>query len=92
MALVLSLFSDSEMQGVSVAPASCVNPVSSLRSEARSPQPLRAMGCCEGCYLFGLCDSDDCAALGFPIDSPAPSTRFPNLGVYIDYLKKHGWG
>lgn len=92
MAVILSLFSESDMQGVSVAPVSCPSPVSSLRSEAGSPQPRRALGCCKDCPLLGLCDSDDCAALGFPIDSPAPSTRFPNLGVYIDYLKKHGWG
>lgn len=92
MAIVLSLFSDSEMKGMVSVPTSVSLSVSSLRSDACSPQPIGAQGCCKGCSLFGLCDSDSCAALGFPIDSPAPSTRFPNLGVYVDYLKKHGWG
>lgn len=91
MAMLLSLFSESEMSGVSVAPVSSVNPVSSLRSDACSPQPLRAVGCCKGCPLFGLCDSGECG-LQFPVDGESYGfTRFPNLGAFIEFKRLHGW-
>lgn len=80
MATVLYLFSDAEMMGnAPVVP----NP---------QVEPHRAyIDPCKACPMAGLCDSDECGMKGFPIDSPFPSTRFPNLGAYIDFLKHYGW-
>lgn len=44
---------------------------------------------CISCTLRGLCDSDDCGAHGYPLDTP--STRFSNLGEYINFLKHYDW-
>lgn len=47
--------------------------------------------CCSGCEFAGLCDNDECAAKLYPIDAPFAFTLFPNLGVYVQFLKSHGW-
>lgn len=47
--------------------------------------------CCRGCEYQGLCDFDECAQKCYPLDMPFAPTIFPNLGVYIDFLKHHGW-
>ena len=44
---------------------------------------------CINCTLRGICDSDDCGAHGYPIDTP--STRFKNLGEYINFIKHYDW-
>ena len=44
---------------------------------------------CISCTLQGLCDADDCGAHGYPLDTP--STRFKNLGDYINFLKHYDW-
>lgn len=92
MVISLSLFNDSEMQGLGSSPASGVVSGSSFGSGVCAPLPSRACDCCSGCSLYGVCDSDACG-LQFPIeDEPFASTRFPNLGEYIKFLKKYGWG
>ena len=90
MAVVLSLFSDTEMKGLVSVPSSVSLSVSAVPADASVCVGASPVNPCPQCSLRGLCDSDSCAALGFPIDSPAPSSRFPNLGVYVDFLKKHG--
>lgn len=91
MAIVLNLFSDSVWQALTKVDASRIDSVSSLRSDACIPQPLRAKDYCNGCEYYGLCDSDECAKKCYPIDSPFEFSHFPNLGVYVDFLKHHGW-
>lgn len=91
MAIVLSLFSESEMKGKA--------PVPSPRSLSVSAGPADAAEClgasrlnpCTQCSLRGLCDDSECAAKLYPIDAPFAFTLFPNLGVYIQFLKSHGW-
>lgn len=80
MAIMLSLFSDAEMSGLS-----------SLRSEAPAAPAAGVVDPCKACALKGLCDHDECAAKLFPIDAPFANSLFPNLGVYVQFLKSHGW-
>lgn len=91
MAIILNLLPSVVWQSITVGAQHANNDMSPLRAQAIKRIKTEGSGCCKGCPLFGLCDNDECAAKGFPIDSPAPSTLFPNLGVYIDYLKKQGW-
>lgn len=44
---------------------------------------------CLTCALKGLCDSDDCGNHLFPLD--VPTTKFSNLGEYIDFIKHYDW-
>jgi len=44
---------------------------------------------CLTCALKGLCDSDDCGNHLFPLD--VPTTRFSNLGEYINFIKHYDW-
>ena len=91
MALLLSLFSDQEMKGLVSSPVPSSPVVSSLRSEACSPEAAPVLNPCKGCSLREWC-SDECAAHSFPLDAPwAYGTRFHNLGEYIDMLKHYGW-
>lgn len=80
MATVLNLFSNDQWEALKASP---------LEEVVKVCPPVNDP--CVKCALRDICDNEDCAALGFPIDSPVPSTLFPNLGVYIDYLKKQGW-
>ena len=41
------------------------------------------------CTLRGLCDADDCGKKFYPLD--VPTTRFHDLGEYIDFLKHYDW-
>lgn len=91
MALLLSLFSDQEMSGVGSSPVPSSSVVSSVPSEACSPECAPVLNPCKGCSLREWC-SDECAAHSFPLDAPwAYETRFHNLGEYIDMLKHYGW-
>lgn len=60
--------------------------VAAPQSSLQSPSD-----CCGGCEYQGLCDLDECAQKCYPLDMPFAPTIFPNLGVYIDFLKHHGW-
>lgn len=80
MATVLNLFSNDQWEALKASP---------LEEVVKVCPPVNDP--CVKCALRDICDNEECAALGFPIDSPVPSTLFPNLGVYIDYLKKQGW-
>lgn len=53
------------------------------RDAAPVPNP------CLTCKLRGLCDADDCGRHLFPLD--VPTTRFHDLGEYIDFLKHYDW-
>lgn len=53
------------------------------RDAAPVPNP------CLNCKLRGLCDMDDCGAHLFPLD--VPTTRFHDLGEYINFLKHYDW-
>lgn len=44
---------------------------------------------CLTCALKGLCDADDCGRHLFPLD--VPTTRFHDLGEYINFLKHYDW-
>lgn len=57
---------------------------------------------CHGCHLEGLCDSDECgrrpesdinfnACVAHAWSSDFRPTSFPNLGIFIEFLKAHGW-
>ena len=91
MALLLSLFSDQEMSGVGSSPLPSSSVVSSVPSEACSPESAGILDPCVRCPLAGVCSPDDCAQHGFPLDLPFPPTRFRNLGEYINLLKHYGW-
>lgn len=77
MVIQMSLQFDGFAAGSQVAA-----PESSLQSR---------VDCCRGCEYQGLCDPDECAQKCYPLDMPFAPTIFPNLGVYIDFLKKYGW-
>ena len=80
MAIMLSLFSDAEMSGLS-----------SLRSEAQAAPAAGVVDPCKACALKGLCD-DDCGMHLFPLDAPYPPvTKFPNLNSFIKFKKHYGW-
>lgn len=91
MATILCLFTDSEMKGVApIVP----NPQAEARRDYSHISPKDDdvnLNPCKACPMAGLCDTDECGMKGFPIDSPFPSTRFPNLGAYIDFVKHYGW-
>ena len=91
MALLLSLFSDEEMKGLGSRPVPTTSGVSSVPSEACSPECASVLDPCVRCPLAGVCSPDDCAQHGFPLDLPFPPTRFRNLGEYINLLKHYGW-
>lgn len=91
MALLLSLFSDQEMSAVGSSTVSSSSVVSSVPSEACSPQAAGVLDPCLRCSLASVCTSDDCAQHDFPLDLPFPPTRFRNLGEYINLLKHYGW-
>lgn len=80
MAIMLSLFDDAEMSGLS-----------SLRSDAPAAPAASVVDPCKACALKGLCDHDECAAKMYSIDQPFAFTHFPDLGAYVQFLKSHGW-
>lgn len=91
MATILYLFSESEMMGVApMVPNPQVNAHRDFSHIIPKCDDV-ILDPCKACSLQGLCDSDECGMKGFPIDSPCPSTRFPNLGAYVDFLKHYGW-
>ena len=80
MAIMLSLFSDAEMSGLS-----------SLRSEATAAPAASVVDPCKACALKGLC-GDDCGMHLYPLDAPYPPvTKFPNLNSFIKFKKHYGW-
>ena len=101
MAVVLNLFSPAVWQSlVSSAVAASAAP-----ADARVVNGVRrdSVVCrwCIGCPLDGLCDSDQCGArrqslydyserLAKHDPNSQWISRFPDLGVYINFLKKHG--
>lgn len=91
MANILYLFTESEMKGLSpvVRKARYSKPQAWVPDDSRVCRDV--LNPCKACQMAGLCDSDECGMKGFPIDSPFPSTRFPNLGAYIDFVKHYGW-
>lgn len=91
MAVILSLFSDSEMKGMAPMPAARSLSVSAGPADAAECLGASRLNPCTQCSLRGLCDPDECAAKQYPIDAPFAFTLFPNLGVYIQFLKSHGW-
>ena len=91
MAFILSLFSDAEMKGLDSVSLPHSVGVSSVPSEACSPESAGVLDPCVRCPLAGVCGPDDCAQHGFPLDLPFPPTRFRNLGEYINLLKHYGW-
>lgn len=91
MAIVLSLFSESEMTGVAPVPAPSSLSVSAVPADAGACLDASRLNPCPQCSLRGLCDPHECAAHLFPLDSPFPPTRFRNLGEYINCLKHYGW-
>ncbi len=52
---------------------------------------LKSLNPCPSCEYYGMCDSDECAAKLYLLDSPFPSTRFRNLAEFINFKKQHGW-
>lgn len=91
MATILCLFTESEMMGLA---SSDPNPRAEARRDYSHIIPKGDdvnLNPCKACPMAGLCDPDECGMKGFPIDSPFPSTRFPNLGAYIDFVKHYGW-
>ena len=91
MALLLSLFSDQEMKGLGSSPIPSAPVVSSVTSEACSPEASPVLNPCKDCSLREWC-SDECPARPFPLDDPwSYGTRFHNLGEYINMLKHYGW-
>lgn len=91
MVKLLSLFSDQKMSGLGSNPTPHSSVVSSVSSEACSTECAGVLDPCVHCPLAGVCDHDDCAQHGFPLDLPFPPTRFRNLGEYINLLKHYGW-
>ena len=91
MAFILSLFSESEMKGVAPLPAPGSSSVSAVPADAAACLGASSLNPCPQCSLRGLCDDSECAAKLYPIDAPFAFTLFPNLGVYIQFLKSHGW-
>lgn len=91
MATILYLFTESEMKGEApmVRKAQYSKPRAWVPADSRVCRDV--LDPCKACPMAGLCDSDECGMKGFPIDSPFPSTRFPNLGAYVDFLKHYGW-
>ena len=91
MATILCLFTESEMKGEApmVRKAQYSKPRAWVPADSRVCRDV--LDPCKACPMAGLCDSDECGMKGFPIDSPCPSTRFPNLGAYIDFIKHYGW-
>lgn len=80
MAIMLSLFSDAEMSGLS-----------SLRSDAPAAPAASIVDPCKACALKGLC-GDDCGMHLFELDAPYPPvTKFPNLNSFIKFKKHYGW-
>lgn len=96
MAHILGLFDDATWQSLVSNPCQRVpadaesHPVA-VATAGDIAQRLTPSDCCAGCEFLGLCDSDECAAKLYPIDDPFPFTLFPNLGVYVQFLKSHGW-
>lgn len=91
MAIVLSLFSESEMMDVAPVPAPRSLSVSAVPADAAECLGASRLNPCTQCSLRGLCDPDECGAHLFPLDSPFPPTRFRNLGEFINCLKHYGW-
>lgn len=80
MAIMLSLFSDAEMSGLSY-----------LHSDAQVAPVASIVDPCKACALKGLC-GDDCGMHLFPLDAPYPPvTKFPNLNSFIKFKKHYGW-
>ena len=52
-------------------------------------EPAGVTNPCTTCPLNGLCDSDECGAHSYPLD--LPTTRFKNLGEYINFIKHNDW-
>lgn len=91
MAVVLSLFSESEMMGVAPVPAPGSLSVSAVPADAGACLGASRLNPCPQCSLRGLCDPSECGANLFPLDSPFPPSRFRNLGEFINCLKHYGW-
>lgn len=89
MAIVLSLFSDSEMGALSVAPVVSSSSVSAVPADAGACLDASCLNPCPQCSLRGLCDPSECGAHLFPLDLPFPPMRFRNLGDYINCLKHY---
>lgn len=85
MGRILSLFDDAVWSSL------VVNQSGQAPSPAVSQVASAPRGCCVKCEYSGLCDSDECAGKLYPIDAPFAFTLFPNLGVYVQFLKSHGW-
>lgn len=91
MATILCLFSESEMKGdAPVVPNPMVNHHRDYSHIIPKGDDVN-LNPCKSCQMQGLCDSDECGMKAFPLDSPFPSTRFPNLGAYVDFVKHYGW-
>ena len=91
MATILYLFSESEMKGLKPADPNPQDEQSREYSHIIPQVDDVNLNPCKECPMKGLCDSDECGMKGFPLDSPWPTTRFPNLGAYIDFVKHYGW-
>ena len=62
----------------------------------------QAVGFCQGCPLFAVCDHDDCGrrpqsdpdwdlCAAQMLDPDRLPAIFPNLNVFIIFKKLHGW-
>lgn len=89
------LFTEDEMQGnTELAKVVALNDhvIKSFQIETGSQSVEKqepVINPCLTCDLKGLCDSDDCGNHLFPLD--VPTTRFSNLGEYIDFIKHYDW-
>lgn len=101
MAVVLNLFAPAVWQSlVSSAVAASAAPAGPLVVNGVRRDSVMCRWCV-GCPLDGLCDSDQCGArrqslydyserLAKHDPNSQWISRFPDLGVYINFLKKHG--
>lgn len=79
MAIIMSLFDDAEMSGLS-----------SQCAVAQAAPAASVVDPCKACALRGLC-GDDCGMHLFELDAPYPPvTRFPDLNSFIKFKKHYG--
>ncbi len=102
MAIILNLFSHSEWESLKSDPEG-VNRPSGSGSELRdSHRDSKVCRWCVGCPLDGLCDCDQCGArpqslydYSDRLAKHNPNSvwrgRYPNLNVYISFLKSQNW-
>lgn len=102
MAIVLNLFSHSEWESLKSDPEGVNRPSGFDYGMRESRRDSKVCRWCVGCPLDGLCDCDQCGArhqslydyserLAKHSSNYVWRGRYPNLKVYIEFLKNCGW-